>query len=123
MRKILLPAALLLFWASGAALAAPKNPYAKYAQRQSVPVTVWGYSDKSCASVVNGVSATQRTATELYVLGLWSGLNLGEDVNAGGTTDGPGVMGEVELECQAHPSENIVDAILSVRRRFITAGK
>lgn len=55
-----------------------------------------------------------------WVFGYWSAFNIVNQKNhsVGHTTDGRGIIGEVKLECQAHPSEELEDAAAVIYRRL-----
>ena len=88
--------------------------------RQAVPIHPKGYGMNSCATILTD-SGAQAEADRLYIDGVWDGLNMSEDVDAGWSTDEAGIKGEVLLECQKRPSDILMDAISRARSRLKTA--
>jgi hypothetical protein len=58
-----------------------------------------------------------------WVLGYWSGLNTALTRKVGYTTDANGILGEVNKECAAHPSERLFLAVDAVYQRLGTSSR
>jgi hypothetical protein len=52
-----------------------------------------------------------RAQAREWILGYLSGLNVGADANVGTRSDAEGMIGEVRLYCDGHPSMQLVDAV------------
>jgi hypothetical protein len=82
----------------------------------------YGMGNQSCASWTDNPAAT--VAGDQWILGYWSALNLVNTTNksVGSKTDGEGVLGEVRLYCQQHPSMLINAAVSDVYVRMAKVG-
>ena len=91
------------------------------ATAQSGRVQVFGQGNISCASWLQ--NSVMEAAGDDWVQGFWSGANAALQAQTGHSTDGVGVLGEVKLECEAHPSEQLFDAAVTLYVRFRGQGK
>lgn len=68
------------------------------------PTENWGDGNDSCATAEQTLGAV---AVEQWVLGYFTGVNGVTTVDhlVGHDTDAAGIMGEIQLECAANPSE------------------
>jgi hypothetical protein len=74
-----------------------------------------------CADMVRSRSVPGEVRA--WVLGYWSGLNTGHRATVGTESSANGVVGEVKLFCERHPSVKLVDAIEAVYFVMSTARK
>lgn len=66
-------------------------------------------SNLSCAAAFSGPIENSRPSA--WILGYWSGLNVGAHANSGRGVDTAGILGEVKLDCDQHPSTNLVQSV------------
>ena len=62
-----------------------------------------------CADI-NQMTAQPTDTVGSWILGFWSGLNAAKHGLVGDSTTATGVLGEVKLYCQSHPSLGLVQA-------------
>lgn len=76
---------------------------------------VFGLGAESCAAWMGG-SGVKKVLTENWILGFWSGVNVGNPVSrdVGSGTDSAGIVGEVRLYCTKHPSVLVARAAAEV---------
>jgi hypothetical protein len=78
-----------------------------------------------CADFLKG-EAEHDEAFRQWLLGFWSGMNVGERSSAGQvgrSTSATGIIGELALFCESHPSLAIDQAAFAVRQKFRAAAK
>ncbi|WP_341022311.1 hypothetical protein [Brevundimonas diminuta] len=81
----------------------------------------------SCATWLS--SPANKSAGHHWILGFWSGKNMeaalaGGDVGrVGKTTDGAGIVAEVELYCRTQPSRTVLVATHDTYERFKAEGR
>lgn len=129
MRRSLCIASLML--STGAAAAAPQKhgPWDKD-PRVSVPwvypVTL-GAADGTNLHEASCASAGERVINDVtinyWILGFWTGMNTATASQVGRSTDTKGVLGEVKLYCDAHPSATITEATTVTYQRLKSEGK
>ena len=84
--------------------------------------TVFGHGLSSCATWLS----TKQFENEgsVWVLGAWSGLNMGGPKrDIGRTTDGRGMVAAVKAQCQRDLSVSLASAVSSVFADFLKAGR
>ncbi|KQM57299.1 MULTISPECIES: hypothetical protein [unclassified Sphingomonas] len=77
-----------------------------------------------CADLNDG-DQDLREVMRQWIIGFWSGMNVGERAQAGSVgrnTSASGVFGEIALFCKSHPSMLIDQATFAVRERMRKAG-
>ena len=63
-------------------------------------------------------------AVEGWILGYWTGLNVGGRTNrVGQSTDAKGIVGEVQRECSQRPSIPLWQAAYNVYARLLREGR
>lgn len=64
-------------------------------------MTIFGAGYNSCAKAM---MPDHYQASFIWVMGLFSGMNMEAGANVGMSTDGDGIMGEVKMICAREPS-------------------
>ena len=107
----------------------PKHgPWDRYRAPAESP-TIWAYQlgngggsgSISCATAVS--SGLHNNQASAYTLGMWSGMNFGAKASVGLDIDAAGVLGEVKLYCEQHPSDTLLQAVVMTWNRVRAAGK
>lgn len=80
-----------------------------------------------CVNFVNG-SAAHDNQLRQWIVGFWSGMNVGAMINGGRVDVGEditpdGLLGEVKLYCQQHPSTDIPRATMETYMKFLKSGR
>jgi hypothetical protein len=68
----------------------------------------------TCATVFSPTSSLNdvgRAQAREWILGYLSGLNVASHANVGTRSDAEGMIGEVRLYCEGHPSMELIDAV------------
>ena len=73
----------------------------------------------SCATADTSITVSGN-AISYWILGFWSGMNNALGKQIGRTTDTAGLLGEVKLYCDAHPSATVTEASLMTYLKFET---
>lgn len=83
----------------------------------------FGVGRDSCASWQT--SATTSRDGENYIFGAWTGLNMANPHThmVGRSTDGSGVIAEVKLYCEQHPSLSLAGAVAAVYQVMGASGR
>jgi hypothetical protein len=71
--------------------------------------TAWGFGgNESCASWQ--AASPNEIQGEIWILGYWSGRNVGERAMVGASTDAAGIWAEVKNYCAQQPSASLFEA-------------
>lgn len=100
----------------GLALAAS----ASFASAQGTFILSKDGSDVVCADISKGKVDTVVLA---WVSGFWSGLNVAGDRHVGSETTVNGIIGEVQLFCEKHPSASLLTAVRATYFKLIPLPK
>lgn len=68
----------------------------------------------TCATVFSPTSPLNevgRAQAREWIIGYLSGLNVAAHANVGTGSDAEGMVGEVRLYCESHPSMELIDAV------------
>ena len=99
-------------------IAAPAFPTAA---AQTPVVHIYGMGLRSCATWLT--ERGFRVSGDQWLLGFWSAYNMATGKDVAGTSDGGGLVGEVELVCKASPSLTLVNAALRARSKLSQDGR
>jgi hypothetical protein len=118
-------AAVTLAFTTGPALAQTAHgPWEKY-KPDTVPVFSLTYGDgntpMSCAA--GFLEPPSQTRVGGWILGYWSGLNVGQHAQVGHTMDTPALYAEVKLDCDKSPSTDLIDAVYHTWARMKALGR
>jgi hypothetical protein len=87
------------------------------------PVSIWALTTngetQTCATVFDPASGVGfNDGEKQWILGYFSGLNAGSGLDVANQSDANGIIGEVRLYCEAHPSALLPDAVLNTWRKL-----
>lgn len=125
MGKVALIAPMIVLIAAAPAKHGPWESYQRQQTSWGIPVSVSGSDghghEASCADAANNM---HDLSLAYWIYGYFTGRNMGSTTNmVGHTTDSAGIIGEVKLYCDTHPSATVTEATTQTYLKMAREGR